>query len=77
MEVDFERFVIDAIRNEQGDLLGFAKVTRDITDKKKTRKKPLRRSLGTSNCSVSVCRTMHAPRGFSTTRCRRLSAGLR
>ena len=26
--------VIDAIRNEQGDLLGFAKVTRDITDKK-------------------------------------------
>src|SRR5215208_1773125 len=26
--------VIDAIRDEQGDLLGFAKVTRDITDKK-------------------------------------------
>ena len=26
--------VIDAIRNEQGDLLGFAKVTRYITDKK-------------------------------------------
>ena len=99
--------VIDAIRNEQGDLLGFAKVTRDITDKKnaqealeatraalfQSQKMRLsgrssagsrttsttcsRCSLGTSNCFVSACRTTHAPRGFSTTRCRRPSAALR
>ena len=28
--------VLDAIRTEQGDLLGFAKITRDITDKRET-----------------------------------------
>jgi PAS domain S-box-containing protein len=28
--------VIDAIRNEAGELLGFAKITRDLTEKKKT-----------------------------------------
>jgi PAS domain S-box-containing protein len=35
--------VIDPIRNEQGELLGFAKITRDITDKKKAQEE-LRRS---------------------------------
>jgi len=29
--------VLDAIRTEQGELLGYAKITRDITDKKETR----------------------------------------
>ena len=39
---DGQRFwahvVIDAIRDEQGELIGFAKITRDITDKHQTQK---------------------------------------
>jgi len=39
---DGERFwahvVIDAIRNEQGELIGFAKITRDITEQHETKK---------------------------------------
>jgi C4-dicarboxylate-specific signal transduction histidine kinase len=31
--------VIDAVRDGEGDLIGFAKVTRDITDRRLTREK--------------------------------------
>jgi len=40
MRKDGSRFIahaiLDAIRNEMGELIGFAKITRDITDKKQT-----------------------------------------
>ena len=42
MRKDGSRFwanvVIDAIRDEQGQLVGFAKVTRDITERKQAQK---------------------------------------
>jgi PAS domain S-box-containing protein len=55
----FASVVIDAIRCDDGEILGFAKITRDITNGAQ-RRRPLRESEGHFRLRVNGVRTMRS-----------------